>query len=252
MAAQTWQTLEVMLLAACVKAQPPYNTNIPGDFAALFPQATSYAEGRIFTDIPLLGHRTANATLKTVAGDRTVNLSAMINSAGGPIIVPETFALITPVGATPQSGNRVSFIRADTSVIDTIWPMTSLTVPPSITDFVPRYWAMRDDHTIIYAPTADAAYTVDIAGLFQPTPISAANPTTYISTIYPALLEAACMVFLSGALKQNYGAQMDDPRQGVSWEQQYGELMEAAKAEEIRRRGLMPPAPMPTPRGAAQ
>lgn len=251
MAAQNWTALQTTFLAATVKAQPPY-TSPPPDFAALLPQATSYAEERIFTDIPLLGVRTNNSSLVTTAGNRDVSLSAMVNSLGGPIIIPEEFYLIIPAAATPKTGTRVPFIQATPALISTIWPIEAVTIAPTLTDYVPRLWALRNDNTIIYAPTADAAYVVDITGLYQPTPISSSNPTTYISTTYPALLEAACMVFLSGWLLHNFGAQGDLPAQAVSHETQYGQLMQSAKAEEMRRRGLAPNVPMPQTGAPAQ
>ena len=253
MAAQTWNSLQTLLLAACVKSQPPY-TVIPADFALIFPQATSYAEGRIYTDIPLLGHRGVSTSLATTPGSRTVNIgTGSSTSTVGQIIVPESFSLITPAGATPQQGTRIPFIRSTTFVIDAVWP-TEATLQPEVAvgSFLPCYWAMQDYQTILYAPTADAAYTIELAGLFQPLPISAANQSTYLSVNYPALLEAACMVFLSGWLKQNYGAQSDSPQQAMSHEAIYEGLKESAKAEEMRRRGLIPDQPMPTPAGAPQ
>lgn len=253
MAAQTWTALQTTFLAVTVKAQPPYGIP-PPDFAALLPQATSYAEQRIFTDIPFLGHRASNTSLATTPGSRTINLGAMVQMGGGPIIVPEALYLITPAGTTtPGQGQRVPFLKSSDFVINMIWPNESVVAVPSIlSPFVPNYWALVDYQTIIYAPTADNAYTAQIDGLFQPTPIGPGNPTTYISNTYPAMLEAACMVFLTGALLHNYGAQADDPRQGVSWEMLYTQLMESAKAEEIRRRGLAPDLPMPTQQGAAR
>jgi hypothetical protein len=251
MAAQTWTQLQQTFLAITVKAQPPYDpTTAPGDFAALLPQATSYAEQRIYTDIPFLGHRASNATLSTTMGKRTVSLSMMINSAGGPIIIPESLRLIAPVGSSPQSGTRVPFVRSSTFLIDSVWPIESTMQAPSLTTFATNYWAMVDAQTIIVAPTPDAAYVVEIDGLFQPAPISAANPATYLSTTYPALLEAACMVFLQGALMKNFGAQADNPQSALSWEALYQELMQSAKAEEARRRGIMPDIPMPSAGGA--
>ena len=246
MAAQTWTALQQTFLAVTVKAQPPYDpTTAPPDFVQLLPQATSYAEQRIYTDIPFLGHRASNSSLTTAMGKRTINLSAMINTAGGPIIVPESLRLITPAGNTPNTGTRVPFVRGSTFLIDSIWPIEGTTQAPSLTSYVPNYWAMVDAQTIIVAPTPDNAYTVEIDGLFQPTPISADNPATYISTTYPALLEAACMVFLQGALLHNYGSQMDNPQAGLSWEALYQQLMQSARAEEMRRRGMMPDMPLP-------
>jgi hypothetical protein len=246
LAAQTWNALQTTFLAISVKAQPPYGVP-PADFAALMPQATSYAEERIFTDIPFLGHRAANTSLSTTPGSRVINLAMMANMSGGPIIVPESFNLIT----VAPTGGRIPFVRATPFLIDQFWPTEATTQTPSVLSFLPRYWAMQDNQTIIYAPTADAAYTVEIAGLYQPTPISQTNQSTYISSTYPAMFEAACMVFLTGALLHNYGSQADNPQQGLSWEGLYQQLMTSARAEELRRRGVMPDVPMPTAAAAA-
>lgn len=245
MAAQTYTGLQTALVAETVKAQSPYTT-IPPDFATIFPEAISYAEGRIYRDLVLLTTRQQNTSLQTTSFSRTVSLSGMVNPLGGPIIVPEQFALIVPGPATqPQSGTRVPFDRADLSLIDQLWPTEATVVTPSVIDYNPRFWALRDDSTIVYCPTADAVYSVELTGLFQPTPLSSGNPTTYLSTVYPELLEAACMIYLTGALLHNFGAQSENPQRAVSWEGLYQELMTSARAEERRRRGLVPDVATP-------
>ena len=132
------------------------------------------------------------------------------------------------------------FDTASHDAIDLVWPNSALTLSPAAADWIGRWWGMFDDHTVLLAPTPDAAYQAQVTGLFQPMPISAANPSTYLSRTYPELLTAACLVWLSGALKQNYGAQADDPKMAMSWEQTYQGLLGPAKAEEMRRRGLAP------------
>lgn len=246
MAAQTWNSLKVMLLATTVKAQPPF-TVTEAFFDTLFPQATSYAEGRICRDLILLNQRQVNASLSTSQGSRTVPLSGMTPANGyGPLVVPEAFALITPAGTAPASGTRVQFDVASLDAINQMWPVEAAASTPSLNTVGPRLWAMLDDATIVYAPTADGAYTVEVTGLFQPAPLSAANQSTYISTVYPELLEAACMVFLEGALMHNFGAQSDDTPSAVSWEGQYHTLMTPIRNEELRRRGLAPDRPQPS------
>lgn len=244
MTAQTFSTLQATMLANVVKAQPPYNV-VPPDFAQIFSHALSYAETRIYTDIPLIANRQQNSSLMTSPGSRTIPLAGMVNTLGGPIILPEGFSLIA-------NGARVPFDFASLDVIDLIWPVESVVVAPSISDWgVPRYWAMRDDHTIVYCPTADASYVAEITGLFQPTPMSATNPTTYVGNIYPQLLEAGCMVWLTGALLHNFGSQSDNPQRAMSWENTYQTLMHTAKAEEFRRRGLAPEHPSQPAPGTA-
>ena len=89
---------------------------------------------------------------------------------------------------------------------------------------------------LVFSPTTDKAYTAIIFGTFQVTPLSSGNPSTYLSNIYPDLLQAACMVFLTGALTRNFGAQADDPKMAVAWEEQYKSLLEGAVLQEQRRR----------------
>lgn len=244
MAALTWTTLESALLAMLAQAPSPYNV-IPPDFAELFPQATSYAEGRIYKELVLLATRTENSTsLSTASGVRSLALAGMTPNV---IIVQEGFGLVTPAGATPSTGTIQWFTKTSLDFIDRYWPQQSATMSPATAGVTDRFWAPLDNNTFVFAPTPDAAYHAVIPGLYQPTPISAGNPSTYLSTIYPELLTMACMVWLSGALLRNFGAQSDDPRQAVSWEQQYQTLKAAAEAEELRRRGLTPDLAQPPP-----
>jgi hypothetical protein len=245
MAALNWTTLQTALLAETAKVQPPY-TVVPPDFAVVYPQATSYAEGRIYKEFGgLLATRQQNTSLSTNTGNRLVSLSGMVNSFGGPIIVPERFALVD------SNGNTVQFDRGSFAIIEMIWPSPTATQAPSVTDFAPRYWDLLDDHTIVYCPTADNAYVCQITGLFQPTPISATNPSTYLSTTYPELLLAGCMIHLCGGLLHNFGAQSDSAARAVSWEAQFQRLMAISIDEEMRRRGMKADYPMPQPQARA-
>ena len=135
MTAQTYTSLQSTLLANTVKAQPVNGSYdgaiVPPDFANIYPQAISYAENRIYRDLVMLATRQQNTSLTTTVGSRNVNLSAMTNGAGGPIIVPEGFALITPsTAATPSTGTRVPFDMASLDVIDQFWPTEATTVVP--------------------------------------------------------------------------------------------------------------------------
>jgi hypothetical protein len=245
--ALNWTTLQTALLAALAEAPPPYNA-VPPDFAELYPQATSYAEGRITRDIPLLADRTQDTSLTTGTG-RTVAMSGMTNL----VVVPEGISLITPSGTTnPALGVRVPYDMASLDVIDLLYPNEATVVAPSLADWTPRYWALRDNQDLVIGPTPGANYTIEVTGLFQPTPISSANPSTYLSTTYPELLTMACLVWLEAWLHRNFQPQASTPQAPFGAEQQYQVLMEGVRDEEIRRRGLrpnipLPPAPKPTP-----
>lgn len=242
-----YTTLQSALLQALVKSQAPAYVP-PADFATLFPRAIEYAEGRIYRELVLLATRKQDTSLVTTAASRQVGLSGMTNQ----IIVPEGFALILPSGqGNPALGTRVPYDMASLDLIDLIWPVEATVVTPNISDWNPRLWALRDNQTIVYCPTADAAYTAEITGLYQPAALSVSNATTYLSTTYPDVLFLACMIFLTGPLLHHWGLQSGDPAQAQSYEAQYQTAKMSAEHEELRRRGLrpdvaaQPPAPEP-------
>jgi hypothetical protein len=232
MAAQTWTTIQNALLVGAAQAASPY-TIIPADFATILPQATSYAEQRIYRDLVPLNERTQNTSLTTTAASRVIDLSA----ASQTILTVESLELIYPAGVTqPKLGTRIIFDGASLDVIDIVWPQESVVMDPSQADWIGRYWSLLDDKTLVFCPTVNGAYTAIITGTFDIIPISPSNPSTYLSVNYPELLEEAAMIFICGWVLRNFGAQADDPRQAVSHENQYKTLMQSAIIEEQRRR----------------
>lgn len=252
MTAITWDTLETTLLAVIARSPFPY-TVIPGDFATLLPQATSYAENRIYREMPMLAQRTQDSTLSTTGGKRTVSLKGTTL----PVLVPERVAIVS-------GGTTYQCIPTSLDFLDMYWPAQQATLPPA--NATGLYWAIIggvdsdfSSPTIAIAPTPDQTYTITVTGLFQQKPISDTNQQTYLSTVYPELLTAACLVWLSGALLRNYaaagipgGSAPDEPGMPVYWESQYAVLLKAAQAEEVRRRQQgtdwldRPPAPPAT------
>jgi hypothetical protein len=205
------------------------------NFSAYLPRIIDYAEGRCYREITPLATRNSSATTRAQAGLRTLPL---IGFNPQPIVV-EGIALITPVGTTPTQGQRWQYEQASIDFIDMIWPVEGTTLSPSSTD--ERYWGLLDNQTIILAPTPDQPYTAEATGTFRPTPLSALNPSTYLSLFYPDIFLAACMIAVAG-FQRDYGAQSDDPKMAVSWESQYESLKAGAIEEEQRRRGQAPGA----------
>ncbi len=240
----TYTTLQQELVTALVQAPPPYNV-IPPDFASLYPNAISFSESRICAEIPLLANQTQNTQLSTTNGSRQLNLSGMTN----PLVVMDRLSLISGV-------TRYQYVKMPLDFIDLVWPNPASTQSPVTTPQSQRFWAPLNagstsgaysgsSSLIVLAPTPDGTYTAECTGLFQPPPLTSGNPTTYLSTVYPDLLVAACMVFLTGALMRNYGAVAADPAQAISWEAAYEKLKAACEFEEIRRRGLVYDVPQP-------
>ena len=75
----------------------------------------------------------------------------------------------------------------DTSFMREFWPNPSLTG-------VPKYYAVWDQDTFNIAPTPNANYVVEIGYIYRPEQLSAANPTTWISTNAPEALLYACLI----------------------------------------------------------
>jgi hypothetical protein len=257
----TWSGLQQTLQAIIARTPYPYAVT-DGAFSVLFPQSISYAENRIYNDIPFLAQRGQDTSLLTTPGLRSIDLSGTFL----PVTVAQRLALVTPAGATLQTGTQVPFMPASVDLIDMYWPKQSQVWAPNVASAC--YWSLLGGNdptdftspTVLIAPTPDAAYQVVLTGLFTQPPISETNQQTYLSTNYPEVMIAACMVFLSGALLRNYSSagavnQPDEAGMPVHWEGQYGRLKDLATAEELRRHQQgtdwlnRPPAPAGAPPG---
>ena len=86
----------------------------------------------------------------------------------------------------------------------------------------------------------------------RPAQLSSSNVTTLLSTYFEDLFVAASMV-RAAAYQKNYGAAVDDPRQAITWETHFQELLKSAKVEEMRKKFTGPgwsskePAPTVSP-----
>jgi hypothetical protein len=232
MTAQTYAQIQAICGQALTRQAGPAITSFDALFTAEFPSAISYAENRIYREMPALAERASNASVSTANGVRTISFASL----NPPLLVPEQLNLIV-------AGSRIQFYRTSLDFLNAYWPVTATVVTPSLTSQYGRYFTMQDAYTAIIAPTPDATYTAEIVGLFLPASLSATNTTTYLSNVYPELLTAGILVFLTGALTRNFGSQADEPQSAQSWEHQFQELLEAAKDEERRRRGLLPDFP---------
>lgn len=239
MTAQTYATLKKSTAIAFTQQQGIDLTTYSATFEVQFDEGISYAETRIYSEFPWLAARQTNTLYVTTAGSRTIDLS------GSGLMVPEQFNLIIPAATSdPAAGTRVPYAWASIDWIDSFWPTEASVVAPSLSYQGGRYWTLLDNQTAVYAPTAGAAYRLELRGLFQPAPLaSVGTTTTYLSTYYPELLQAGICIFLAGGLTRNFGAQADETGQAMSWESQFVKLLAAARGEEVRRRGLQPDIP---------
>jgi hypothetical protein len=198
------------------------------------PNAIDYAEGRIFKDLDLITTITTDATQTTTANGRNVAIPAAF-------VVVNSVNIITPTSTAPDAGKRNPLTKVSEDFLDLMWPSSAGAALPTL-------YALRNQTQLILGPWADQNYTVEYVGTQRPTPLSATNPTTFLTTNIPELFLIATMIHLVGYQK-NFGAQADDPRSAMSWETQYMKVFDAAKGEELRKRyrgtNVIPPPGVP-------
>lgn len=206
---------EMLVLCQFNADDPNFTTNLPN--------AITYAEDRINRELNLLSTVVSNSSLALTPGSRRLDFTtAAIN-------VLQDVNVITPAGTTnPDLGTRNPATVVDKAYLNTVYSgPTNLGLPVN--------FALQDDHTLLFGPFPDAAYTVELIGTMRPVSLSADNPTTWIATNLPDLFIAASMIWMSGFMR-NFGSQSDNPQQAVSWETQYVTLRDSAAVEDARRK----------------
>ena len=171
-------------------------------------------------------------------GALTANSRLFVLPTGaGHILVVESVNIID------GSGTRHPLTKATRDGINFLYPTDTALFSPSY----PKDFARIDDLNLLVGPAADQAYTAEIAATIRPAPISATNPTTFLSSYLSDLLFAAVMISAAGYMRE-FGSQADDPKMAVSWESQFQEKLASAKKEELRKSYALA---MSTPAAAA-
>ena len=168
----------------------------------------SDAEFRILRDVDSDNNkRYATATL--VSGQRFVNTPDNL------LVVRS--AQIVDSDGVEAADNREFLEYRDTSFMSEFNPAGSTGVP--------KYYGMWDKNTIVFAPTPNATYTIQLNYILKDPGLSSSNTTTYISTNFPNGLLYACLVeafsFLKGPndLLQLYEGKYKQAVEGFSVEQ---------------------------------
>ena len=211
------------------------------EFQTDLPFIIDDAEQRIYRELDILGTIVRDTGGSLTANNRNFTLP----QTGGRFVVTESMNVFTPVGTTTS---RNQLVPVSLEFLDAVWGDNTAPTTPSI----PSYYAMVTDQTVVIAPPPDAGYTMEVVGTIRPTPLSAINPTTYLTLYLPDLFMAASMVRGSAFLK-NWSAAGDDPKMAVTWEGHYQTLFASANVEEQRKRYAAQgwtskqPAPVATP-----
>ena len=218
-------------------ASGAFNASAPflnTDYNTLIPRCIEYVENKMYRDPDLnfIYTRKVDNTASFSTGSRSL-------SVPGGIIVVEEVAAFFPVGTTASNGTRVQFLPSSLDYINQAWPNASVTYPPQVAGPGP-WFAMQDNTTIVVAPTPNAAYNVEVVGVYRPAELQqTASSTNYLTLNLPEMYVAASMIYWTGVMK-DYGAQTDDPRMALSWTAQYEELKKGAAVESARQRAQGP------------
>ena len=93
----------------------------------------------------------------------------------------------------------------------------------------PRYYAMWDEDTIVFAPTPDSAYTIQLNYILKPGSLVDNTSGTYLSQKFPNGLLYACLVEAYGFLK-------GPPDMIQYYEQKYQQALQGFTIEQMGRR----------------
>jgi len=142
------------------------------------------AEFRIMRDIDSDQNK-RYATAPLISGQRFINVP------DNTLIVRS--AQIVDSDGVGQADNRDFLEYRDTSFMSEY--------NSSESSGVPKYYGMWDDNTLVFAPTPNAGYTIQLNYILKNPGLSSSNTTTYISTNFPNGLLYACLVEAYGFLK---------------------------------------------------
>jgi hypothetical protein len=209
------------------------------NFQTVIPNIIDDAEQRIYRELDILNAVIRDQTGVLTPNSRNFTLPSSVVAFVGTESINLFGNLIT--GRQPLIATSREFIDANYG------SEIALTTPS-----LPGYYAMLTDQTILVGPSPDQAYGMEVIGWGRPTPLSATNPTTYLTLNLPDLFLAESLIFGYGYMK-DFGAAADDPQGSVTWSSHYDKLWQSANAEEARKRysaqgwTSKQPAPLATP-----
>lgn len=214
-------SLDYTSFVATIATLVPIEVDDP-NFVLILPSIIDYAEQRIYRELDLVS-TVVNTTGNLTSGNRSVAIPDNM-------IVLQSMNVVTPAATQPDAGTRNPLQRVSLEYMNFTWPDATMTG-------VPEQYALLTNALVKLAPTPDAAYVGEFVGTIRPTPLSASNTTTFLTTNLPDLFVAASMVFTSGWMR-DFGSQSEDPATAQSWENQYKTLFGSANIEEARRKAM--------------
>lgn len=200
---------------------PSSDTN----FQTMVPGMIDYAEQRIYRELDLVVTQITDNSTTVTASNRNFTLPTSI----GKYITVDNVNIITPSGSDGTNGTRNPLTPVARDFIDMVYPSGQLATG------IPLFYARASDNALIFGPSPDASYSIEVVGTQRPTPLSSNNSTTFLTSYLPDLFMAASLVFGFGYMR-DFGGQADNPGASQSWESQYQLLFKSANSEEMRKK----------------
>lgn len=194
------------------------------NFQTFLPGCIDYAEQRMYRDLEPVVQNVTNSTNTISSGVRNFTLPTVT----GTFLGIDQVNVITPANTVSSAGTKIPLTYTTRDFIDAVYPSNTTWTA------VPEYWSRIDNTTLVFGPTPDATYYVEVYGQQRPTPLSSANSSTYLTQTYPDAWMAATMVYAAGYMR-DFGSQADNPAMSASWEATYKGLITTALSEENRK-----------------
>jgi hypothetical protein len=195
------------------------------NFSIVIPGMIDYAEQRLYREGDFLATYITDTSTNVVANNRIFNYP----TGTGTFLVIDQINVYTPAGTTSSNAIRVPLQVSSKQFIDLVYPSNATAIG------VPTYFAPATALYCTLGPIPDQSYGVEVIGTQRPTPLSSANPITFLTQTLPDLFIAASMIYISGYMR-NFGSQSDDPQMAQSWSAQYDKLFASAEMEELRKK----------------
>ena len=190
-------------------------------------------EGTEFLDyIPKMVNRAEERLTKDLDDYGLVSYTSV--AVGSRIVTLPTGTRIVKNINITANGTRINLLQRTDEFINDYWPVIASTGEP-------KYYAPRNNSTVLIAPTPSSAFDGEVVHVSRPTTLTSADPTTYFSDLAYDLLFFASMVEAMLFQKDFPGATL--------YEQKYNQVLELQRnqARRTRRDDMETPA---SPAGA--
>lgn len=230
-------TYDDTVLALQNLCEIPLN-NTDNNFALVLPRAFEYADNRIYREMNFLTTIVSTVGTAFTAGDGRLSVPTQFTDI-------QYMNVVTPGVTSGDAGTRSPMERVSPEFMDLTWPTASATSgSPSVPSKYAMYgltsgFSSTGAFTIRVSPAPSTAYVAEFIGPVRPDVLSKTNPNTILTTRYPDLFIAACMVYLM-AYQRDWGAQSSDPQKAISWESSYTSLRESIMVEAERQKSQGP------------